>query len=466
MRDRALIAVVAVALAARLLFFSFVNPVGWDEKAFYQHSFYDASEYHNQTKEFVKDLDGGLLNPFIAYRYTHKIPAYPAYIAFFYATLGGNAWPVFLSQILLDCATTALVYLITKRLTAMRHAPTIAALIYATDPGTIYYASTLMTETVFIFLVTASTYILTAAEERGWRKTDLAAAGLTLGASTLFKYMGILLPAAFLACMFFSKGFRSLGARRILVAAAVFMAAYAFALAPWQLRNYQVYGHYALTTAAGYNFCHFNAGDAWYVLKESPQPDSFCRVEGAKNPFEKAEANLNAGLSYVLRHPAVYLRLHVDGMYSLFFGRPETIPARIWQLYGDILGGHGLSERGFIQALGGYMTVLVWSEFVFLFAGTVWLIGDSASPYGKMMLVAPIVYFANITGDYGSSILGERYILPLLPFTSIICACGISWAAGRLMRKRPSGRGRRRPVKPRKGALRPSRRGCLSYPRI
>ncbi len=440
MTDKALIAVVAVALTLRLLFFGFIDPVGWDENAFYRHSFYDAGEYHNLTKTFVIQLEGGLLKPFMSYSLYHKTPAYPAYVTLFYATIGHTPWPVFLSQIILDSATTALVYLIAKRMTAAKHAPAIAALLYATDVGAVYYASTLMAETIFIFLVAASMHIMLAAEESGWRWTRIAAAGLALGAATMMRHMGVLLPVVFLACMLFSRGFRSLGAKRMLVAAAVLIAAYALILAPWQYRNYLFYGHYSLVTIGGYNLCHQNAGDVWYALEKSPMPESFCEVKGLTNPFEMAERNWETGMDYILKHPLTYLRLHIEGVYSLFTDRPEKASARIWQLYGDIFAGHGVGEGTFKAVLGGYLSVLSALGIASLTAGAARLIGGGGSAFGRAAAASLMIYFANMTGVYNSSPLGEKYILPILPFMSAICAAGFAWALSR-MRGRKSNAG-------------------------
>jgi 4-amino-4-deoxy-L-arabinose transferase-like glycosyltransferase len=157
-----------------------------------------------------------------------RAPVYPWFIIV--SGLGSLApAPVIVAQILLDAATTALVFVLGQTV-ATRKGAAAAALFYGLHPGAIAASFALLTETLFTFLLVSALTLLTFGLLRDKRKLT-ATAGAVLGAAALCRPLALLYPCVLLIILL---GWRA--APRRFAHAGLFLIAAALILAPWAWR--------------------------------------------------------------------------------------------------------------------------------------------------------------------------------------------------------------------------------------
>ena len=171
-------------------------------------------------------------------------PVYPTFLAATYKLTAHSFTAVRIAQAVLGAATCAVVYLIGRR---AFNAGTglVAALLMAVYPWFIYYNRLLITETLFIFLLSLAVLAMLWAAEKPVLR-NLALAGALLALSNLTHSTALLLPPLFAAWLIVALGLRQ-GARP----AAVFLAAFVLALVPWTARNFIQYDQLIPVAAHG-----------------------------------------------------------------------------------------------------------------------------------------------------------------------------------------------------------------------
>ena len=188
-------------------------------------------------------------------------PAYPTFLAATYKLSAHSFTAVRIAQAVIGAATCAVVYLIGRR--AFNAATgLIAAFLMAVYPWFIYYNRLLITETLFIFLLSLAVLAMLWAGERPVLR-NLALAGVLLALVNLTHATALLLPPLFAVWLIVALGLRQ-GAR----SAAVFLAAFVLALVPWTARNFIHYDQLIAVAAHG--------GTALYVANNpNAIPDQY-----------------------------------------------------------------------------------------------------------------------------------------------------------------------------------------------
>lgn len=174
------------------------------------------------------------------------MPGWPFFLAGTYAVFGASIRTGIIVNAFLGAATAALLVPLGTRL-FRAEVGRAAALLYAIWPGVIYFAATLMSESLFNFLLVASLLILVAGVERPRRLAWLAVGGLVFGSASLVKAESLGLVPVLVAFLWFSRPKRS----AFVPAVAVAGLACAVALAPWVVRNHHHFGNFLLTSAGG-----------------------------------------------------------------------------------------------------------------------------------------------------------------------------------------------------------------------
>jgi len=171
-------------------------------------------------------------------------PLYPLLVAAAGVRLpGGRFLALYLVQAVLGTLAVLLFHLSTRRLLG-EAAAGIAALILAVYPFHIFYVGTVLSETLFIFLLSAVFFLLVKTIEDG----SLAAAagcGLACGAAHLTRpsVLGLVVIFAALAA------WRVRGAARGLASAALIAGVAFLAVLPWGIRNKALTGHFIISTS-------------------------------------------------------------------------------------------------------------------------------------------------------------------------------------------------------------------------
>jgi len=175
-----------------------------------------------------------------------RAPGYPFFLLAVYSIFGHHALPVLLLQSLLGALTCALVYLIGQEV-FNRRIGTIAGFVCAVDPEMIHWTAKMLTETLFIFLLTL--LVLLCLRLTKSRRGSLAVgAGLVLGYATLVRpNILLLIPFLVLYFLFFAEG----SIRKRIISASVLPIVCALVVSPWTVRNYLIHGEFVPVSSIG-----------------------------------------------------------------------------------------------------------------------------------------------------------------------------------------------------------------------
>ena len=193
------------ALSLRLLLFALVHPWSADtESRFVLQG--DAAGYHHLATTLLayqRFADDASSPP-----NTLRTPGYPFLIAALYVVFGPRPWVVVLFQCVLDALTCLLLLSILAPRLGRRPAFA-AAIMFALDPFLILYASaTLLSETLFDFLLVASFLFLDRSlrEQHAGRRTgQLVLAAALLGLNVLTRPVSEFLVFVFAAFVWLGR---------------------------------------------------------------------------------------------------------------------------------------------------------------------------------------------------------------------------------------------------------------------
>jgi 4-amino-4-deoxy-L-arabinose transferase-like glycosyltransferase len=233
----ALLALSAVALAARLVFCGFV--VGWDRAPAG-----DEIDYHHLAVHLCEGQGYRLENDHVTVR---RPPLYPLVLAGVYRVFGVSVVWGRLFQVLLGTSLVALVFFVGRRFFTVGVAWISAALV-AVNPFLIFISAYLLTENLYIILLLASVLIpaKTPSSAGSWPRTVLM--GVVFGLACLCR------PTAWMVVWWVAGVGLILGGRSLMgrvVRSGVFLAAVLLTLLPWAIRNHGVFDKWIFFTSHG-----------------------------------------------------------------------------------------------------------------------------------------------------------------------------------------------------------------------
>lgn len=258
LRDRRVLAGLALALLARIAFVLVVRPDPYD--------MVDSREYDGMARALLEGRglvdDVGFVRP----------PLYPAFVALAYA-LGGLAALVAL-QIILAVATALGVGVLAAALARRHDVAWPATAVAAVYPWSMQYVGGLASETLFTALAVASlAAIVIAAPSRTWRGAVLA--GVLVGITALAR-ANVLVLAPFVAAWWW----RVAGAGR----ATAFAAALGAALLPFMAYNIAAgNGPVLASSGGGVNFYIGNNPDTARLYGDKISDDEWRRLTRDSN---------------------------------------------------------------------------------------------------------------------------------------------------------------------------------------
>jgi 4-amino-4-deoxy-L-arabinose transferase-like glycosyltransferase len=323
---KAVLAIFLLALAVRLLTVAVIHPSPRDGR-FDDSLWYDTSARHLAAGDgYVFDptvwvaADGSRIYPDENQLSPTALwpPGYPATLALLYLVTDDSLWAGRLFNVLCGALTAVLVYAIARKLFGSLEA-TFAGVLMALLPGHVYFTPVLMSETYFLFLMTATLtmflyFVLDSAHPS---LRAVAATGLLAGLTALTRGEFILFPAMMLVLMVVHLGWR-----RALAPTVVLIVSTAALFVPWTIRNKIQMGEAIVgTTGAGQV-----ALQGHHPLSEGiPSLEIFGRIEHeyASLPRKARELKVNTeGLYrariYAENHKLDELRLLPRRMYGLF----------------------------------------------------------------------------------------------------------------------------------------------------
>jgi 4-amino-4-deoxy-L-arabinose transferase-like glycosyltransferase len=320
-------------------------------------------------------------------------PVYSLFLSLIYLVFGReNLLAVRIVQALISSCTCLVVYLLAKKLFTATAAK-IAIAACAIYPFFIYYSGAVLTETLFIFML--SLIMLSLSGRR------FARAGIFFG-------LGILCRPELIVFFFLALAGIFIAPRRkeALKSALVMAAITGALLVPWTLRNYHVFHAFVpLTTMGGYTFYEGNSpynstGGPGGAL---PFPDTRGMGEIEKDRFLKREA-----IRAIRENPRRMPRL----IWSKF--------RRLWNIRLNTDNSAYVSRLTVLASMASFTPVLI-----------LFVIGCAVSWRRRRELIYLYLLVLHTTAINLAFVSSLRYRLPLEPFMIIVASDALVVIAGR-----------------------------------
>jgi 4-amino-4-deoxy-L-arabinose transferase-like glycosyltransferase len=318
---------------------------------------------------------------------------YPIYLAGLYGVTGYHPLVARLVQAVVGGALICiLVYLIGRRV-ASENTGLVAAGLAAAYGYFIYYNVALMTETLFIILVLLILYLSIELKENP-TPMRLVGLGLSLGLAALLRQT-ILLFAPFLLFWLFME-LRARGIRWWYFALPIVLIV--LMIAPWTIRNYQVYDQFLLLNSnAGYALFasnNPNLGTDWRNdIVVVPVPKELA----GQNEAQIDRALTQKGIEFILADPERYLGLTLNKSLEYFRFWPSNESGRISNLNRVLSFGLYLP----FMFAGIYLSFSHWRNFLPLYLFIVIHTGihllSWPSPRYRLPVDAVLMVFAGLT---------------------------------------------------------------------
>jgi 4-amino-4-deoxy-L-arabinose transferase-like glycosyltransferase len=232
-------------------------------------------------------------------------PGYPLLLAGLLAIFGQDYRVIVLVQLALGAAVSMLLYAAASRL-HWREIGFAAPLVYALTSNAALWAVTILSDTLFVFLVAGGLLLLAAF----WRteKIHVAAfSGIVVGLSSLTRPIGVvLLPLWGLAVAARAISPR-VGIRRLRLWAPAFSVDGLVLVLPWSYKNAQLYGLLAVSSFDAWNLGRYQAAGALARAEGIPIEEARDRIGTSRIPQPGDHARC---LGVIFKHPLDYLWIH------------------------------------------------------------------------------------------------------------------------------------------------------------
>jgi 4-amino-4-deoxy-L-arabinose transferase-like glycosyltransferase len=331
----------------------------------------------------------------------YRPPGYPMFLALLYAIFGRHHWVVGIAQATMGMMSCLLLYSLAAGLLGGRKGR-LAGLALAVYPNHIYYASLVMSETLFVTLMLVALWML--ARRPPFRASHLLVAGIAAGLSALVKPNAILLWVLAAAWLIATER----GPRRA-AKVLVFVLPLAAIISAWTLRNIQAMGAPILiSTNGGVNFYignHQGATGAYHFPSDNP-------VLAFTSELERQRQGYRLGIEFIRSHPAQWLLLVPRKILWLVLGEADGVR---WG-FGDTPWPGG---KPHVIILGAIATLAYWPLLLLGLAGMVRL--GFRSRRGLLLSLVPISWVITHVMFFG----GPRFHFSLIPIFALFAAtCG------------------------------------------
>ncbi len=196
-------------------------------------------------------------------------PAYPVFLFLIYSALGPSPKHALLCQAVLSCMTIMVVFYAARRVFDRRVA-LIGSALFAAYPFSIWYATLLLSETLFTFLLAMSVFYWVRLYQGG-TYADACGSGFWIGLSALCRSAALLLPVAVGMSLLVGKRCRG---RQTAIHMLLVVATSVAVVVPWTLRNaYVAKAILPVSIGMGHAFYEGNV----LGLKPAPEGNIFRR---------------------------------------------------------------------------------------------------------------------------------------------------------------------------------------------
>ncbi len=342
---------------------------------------------------------------------TFRLPGYPLLLAL----INNN----FIVMAVLQAVFSAISVLFAGR-AGMRIFGSVAGLVgaglLAVDIPNITHCGMVMSEPLFVFLVTGALLALSYSQE--WL------CGMMLGMAAMTRPVGgfLFLPVAVFLVL------KRVRWQRVML----FLVCFGVLPGCWVIRNWWVWGRPGFSSNGGYNL--FYAGAAEVVADKLQVPLNYARVFLVEryrqeleddNPLELGKRLGRIGMRVIVQEPVRFLKIYLRSVGRIMFGTkaddlvlrvvaPELRLARLGALP-DVLP---VGVRMLIFLLSGLELVLTCGTIFFLFRALL-----QAQPRSWVWLLLALgVYFVLVAAPLGDG----RFRVPAMPFFTALAGAGCS----------------------------------------
>ncbi len=286
--------------------------------------FQDSKEYHQLALQFFKSGNFIINNSTID---TLRTPGYPLFIWVIFVLFGIKVHLVLFAQIFLNLASVYILFLICGNL-FNKKIGFLAALLLSLELDHLYFIYSLLTDTLFVFLLLLSTLYLTYFLKNEKPKY-LILSTFIIGIATLVKPIGMFYPSVLLFILvIYTVRNKKRSFSYIIKNFTVILVLFCLTISPWLVRNYSLYDYFRLSTITGISLLNWNA--AITIQNSEKRPMSEIRnelnslaiknetKENLDNPFYKSKVQGDLALDYIQKHKVEYLRSSLLGMINIY----------------------------------------------------------------------------------------------------------------------------------------------------
>lgn len=373
----------------------------------------------------------------------NRTPVYPAFLALL-KTAGLGVKGIVIAQLILSVAGIMLVmYLCSTVLGLSKLSAAVAGLIIASDIPSIVLVNSLLTETLFTFLLATAVITLILFYKKKTFK-HLVVSGLFFGLCSLCRPSAVFLPLFAAAALVFALWNEK---KKALAGALILMAVYAMTVSPWLMRNKLLFGGPFLSTISYDNLLFVQGGGVRSVTDAISLEEAKNRI-ALEYEAKYAEELKTAGLlaskrlegemakDIILAHPFIYASNYTKAVFGFLFK-----PIR-----NDIDIMLGLTDRRtsldtWGQKAGGFFARLLAStspftlaasffQFavllaVYFFTGLALISARQLDKGAVLVTAAVILYFCLISG---APEIYARFRVPVVPMLAVLAAMGFEHA--------------------------------------
>jgi 4-amino-4-deoxy-L-arabinose transferase-like glycosyltransferase len=355
-----------------------------------------------------------------------RTPAYPAFLALVNGRGPVHRYRVAAIQIVLDSAVAVAILLLTASV-PMRSARIAAAVIYALHPAAVAAASTMLTETLFTFLVACAALLVVAARKSNRLPLSLLA-GIVMGLSVLCRPIGVIYAGSAVLMLLAWRRHP-----RALVHAAGFAATCALVILPWTIRCTAATGRLVIAQANGISNWYLPTRWDWDQNDQTAIWRAFAndpygkRLAAARTSAEVVDLNA-FGQRQAMRNIEANPRAYV-------MSRVRTYPHLFISTFGGKIGidqtiGEVIAQRRFGAALLLAALLIIFSLLP-LAAAALGITRAATSPAATLcalFVIATLVVHLPMWIEY-------RYWLPVLPYELALAAAGVDFALRRFRKQ-------------------------------
>jgi hypothetical protein len=364
---------------------------------------------------------------------TFRTPGYPLFVAFFYKVFGAERlWLPLAVQVVISLAILPLVFRIARETTTSLFAARFSVALFAISIISAFYATRLLSETLFTFLFVISIWAIL----RAIRSNSLiwfGTSGVALGAATLVRpatqFYGFVIVLLILIAL-------TTNGKRKTLAVTVFAVANILVLSPLVGYNLNKYGSPQISTNQGKVAWEFMAAElrarSEGITIAAARTELASELLAMDNPYEISAKKLNLTISYAASDPLTFAAKTTEETIRTFIGTGQNIVAReILQLEEPTRGESRGTLFGRIRevvsgsvgelAIALILTFKLLGGYALLSVGLIVLVRRRE----RLLSILVVVTAAYFTIPAGAIGIGDaRLIAPLIPIFVVVSGIG------------------------------------------